>query len=148
MHINYFGAALQINDIVICWSPAGKLTAQLFSSTPTAIASPSQQITKKKISTLPLGLWTTRQEVEDGLSQLPACRTNEALKTQIRYRKKVMRQPADKALFALSPKQPFSSTELQCNLLKLIAVLSSDGDRGHDPSASNSEHESDNEDVE
>ena len=102
----------------------------------------------KKISTLPLGLWTTRQEVEDGLSQLPARRTNEALKTQIRYRKKVMRQPADKALFALSPKQPFSSTELKCNLLKLIAVLSSDGDRGHDPSASNSEHESDNEDVE
>ena len=138
----------RFNDIVICncWSPAGEPTAQLFSSTPTAIASPSQQITKK--STLPLGLWTTRQEVEDGLSQLPARRTNEALKTQIRYRKKVMRQPADKALFALSPKQPFSSTELKCNLLKLIAVLSSDGDRGHDPSASNSEHESDNEDVE
>ena len=131
-----------------CWSPAGEPQAQLFSSTPTAIASPSQQITKK-ISTLPLGLWTTRQEVEDGLSQLPARRTNEALKTQIRYRKKVMRQPADKALFALSKaKQPFSSTELKCNLLKLIAVLSSDGDRGHDPSASNSEHESDNEDVE
>ena len=61
-----------------------------------------------------------------------------------------MRQPADKAVSACSKaKQPFSSTELKCNLLKLIAVLSSDGDdRGHDPSASNSEHESDNEDVE
>ena len=63
---------------------------------------------------------------------------------------KVTHQPADKALLAFSKaKQPFSSAELQCNLLKLIAILSSDGDDSdHDPSSSNSEHESDNEDVE
>ena len=60
-----------------------------------------------------------------------------------------MHQPADKAVFAFfRAKQSFSSAELKCNLLKLIAVLSLDGDdRGHHPSFSNSEHESDNEDL-
>ena len=70
------------------------------------------------------GLWTTEEEIEDGLRKMKTTKAKQnALKIQISFRKKVLGQLySDKVVFQFSHnKQPFSDTRLKQNLLKLLS---------------------------
>ena len=76
------------------------------------------------------GLWTTVEQVKTSLAAiLGAGRKREALKCQLRFRKKVLRQEGSAALFAFSKDgKPLSLDALRRNLEQLIAAIP-DGQR-------------------
>ena len=70
-------------------------------------------------------MWTSETEIETGLSDLVSANgKKEALKLQIKFRKKVLSQAYyDKTIFQFSHnRKPFSVAELKQNLLKLLST--------------------------
>lgn len=78
----------------------------------------------RQLSGIPGGLWTTAAAVEERLSQLTTEKEKtDALKTQLRFRKKVMAQKASSLLFAFSKaKVAFTASQLKANLLQLLLL--------------------------
>ena len=71
------------------------------------------------------GLWTNELELEMGLAKLskPSEKLR-ALEAQLKYRKSVLQQPADRKLFALSEKGVKHSLEkLRSNLITLLVAM-------------------------
>ena len=70
-----------------------------------------------------IGLWTTQEEVEEGLLKLKTSKSKlGALKLQIKFRKKVLCQTHSDKMFCFSHnKKQFSHAELKENLLKLLS---------------------------
>ena len=69
------------------------------------------------------GLWITQEEVEDGLSELKTSKAKQdALKSQINFRKVLCQTHPDKMVFHFSHnRKQFSNVELKENLLKLLS---------------------------
>ena len=79
------------------------------------------ELTKKFLK---MSLWTTVSEVEEGLAQLRSAKQKcDALKLQIKFRKKVLNQThPDKTIFFFShQRKQHAHIELKKNLLKLLS---------------------------
>jgi hypothetical protein len=71
------------------------------------------------------GLWTNEIEVDSGLAKLSHTAKTKALKTQLNFRRSVLKQPADRKLFSFSEsRQDHTWETLKANLIALIAAAS------------------------
>ena len=83
----------------------------------------------QQISKLPGGLWSTEQLILDALAQLPTNKLKiDAMKSQRRFRKRVLCQKADKSLFFfafLKDGKNYPVAELQSNVVQLVSSTAS-----------------------
>ena len=81
----------------------------------------------QQLSKLPGGLWLTEQAIIDALAQLPTNKLKiDAIKSQLRFRKRVLCQKAEKSLFAFSRDgKNHPVAELQSNLIQLVSSTAS-----------------------
>ena len=78
----------------------------------------------QQLARIPGGLWTTGDGIAEGLAELPTNKAKvDALKCQLKFRKKILVQQAPHTLFAFSKAgKPFSIAELKANLLRLLEL--------------------------